>query len=611
MNFEIAKELEGLTDFLIVRKSYQNSEDGLFLYKLSSTSIESTVDIPTGGHKFALLPYNQIATRGYECINDDAEAIVFDVHEKKRLPGVDEWVVDSGIIATDLNFDDQDQEYSSLVESVIDNEIRKGECSNVVISRIASASTEIGRLPFATAFLKRLLTQEVGAYWTFLLFSKNFALVGASPEVHVKRENGIASMVAISGTERIEHSVTDALENLSQSKKDGYELLIVLDEEIKMLSEIGNGRPKISGPHWRVMSNLIHSEFKISVECTADFRDVIRKTLFAPTVVGGPLKNAAAVISRNERAPRGYYSGALVEIESRDTEVYIDSCILIRTLFLDETNLLSVRVGSTITAKSSGQVETDESKIKLRAIRTALSTDSIPEPRAISQEVLNEYDGTGSIRPVTARKWYELDSSICESDMIFKNLGDKRINIVDYEDRFTHMWAKLLGSHGVVPTITNWIDFDLNTVDKSKDIVIFGPGPGNPLDSRDERIAAAYGHIDSASTIGIPMIAVCLSHQLFCRHLGFKIRQRETPNQGIQRNINWNARTELVGFYNSFEAVASNYLDSKFKVISSHDGGIDAVLTNSAVSIQFHAESVLSVNGDRIIAEMFSHLINI
>src|SRR5262249_34682276 len=77
--------------------------------------------------------------------------------------------------------------------------------------------------------------------------------------------------------------------------------------------------------------------------------DVLRETMFAPTVVGSPIENACRVVARHERRGRGYYGGVLALID-RET---LDAPILIRTVYVDAAGRLRVPVGATLVRHST------------------------------------------------------------------------------------------------------------------------------------------------------------------------------------------------------------------------------------------------------------------
>ncbi len=72
------------------------------------------------------------------------------------------------------------------------------------------------------------------------------------------------------------------------------------------------------GPYLKEMSRLAHTEYFIEGRTTRDAREILRETLFAPTVTGSPLESASRVIHGYEPHGRGYYSGVAALI-GRDT----------------------------------------------------------------------------------------------------------------------------------------------------------------------------------------------------------------------------------------------------------------------------------------------------
>src|SRR5918997_917646 len=99
--------------------------------------------------------------------------------------------------------DTVDEEYAKLVEAIIRDEIGQGEGANLVIGRHYRARVADWGPQTALPVLRRLLERERGAYWTYLFFTGDRYLIGASPERHVSIQGGDVRMNPISGTFRI------------------------------------------------------------------------------------------------------------------------------------------------------------------------------------------------------------------------------------------------------------------------------------------------------------------------------------------------------------------------------------------------------------------------
>ena len=93
--------------------------------------------------------------------------------------------------------------YAKLVEAIITDEIGQGEGANLVVGRHYRATVADWGVDKALTVFKRLLERERGAYWTYVFFTGDRYLIGASPERHVSIHGGDVRMNPISGTFRI------------------------------------------------------------------------------------------------------------------------------------------------------------------------------------------------------------------------------------------------------------------------------------------------------------------------------------------------------------------------------------------------------------------------
>src|SRR3954447_21967166 len=135
---------------------------------------------------------------------------------------------------------------------------------------------------------------------------------------------------------------------------------MVLDEELKMMAVVADQGGQVVGPYLKEMSHLVHTEYLLAGRGSLDVREVLRATMFAPTVVGSPIENACRVIARHEQRGRGYYAGVLALI-GRDAEgrLTLDARLLIRTAEI-RGNRLRVPVGATLVRHSTTAGEVAE-----------------------------------------------------------------------------------------------------------------------------------------------------------------------------------------------------------------------------------------------------------
>ncbi|MGK5640829.1 anthranilate synthase family protein [Streptomyces sp. URMC 126] len=563
-------------------------------------------DGPAGGgarHEvLTVIPYRQIAERGYHCADDGAPLIAMTVTGQERVPVAElDRVPLVPTRPVGGHFDLDDDAYAEVVSRVVKEVIGTGEGANFVMKRSFIADISDYGPHSAPAFFRRLLRRESGAYWTFLVHTGDRTFVGASPERHVSLDRGTAVMNPISGTYRYPASGPSLPEVMAflADPKETDELFMVVDEELKMMARVCESGGRVVGPHLKEMARLAHTEYFIEGRTTRDVREILRETMFAPTVTGSPLESACRVIDRYEPAGRGYYSGVVALIgRDEDGGRAMDSAILIRTAEIDATGRVTIGVGATVVRHSDPASEAAETRAKAAGLVAALESGgdrrlgSHPEVKAalarrnetLADFWLRDLDGRAGALP---------------------GLDGRRVLVVDAEDTFTSMIGHQLRSLGPEVTVRR---FDEAYSLDGHDLIVMGPGPGDPRETDQPKMAHLHATVRTLLAEHRPFLAVCLSHQVLSLRLGFGLRRREVPNQGVQKEIDLFGRAERVGFYNTFAAHSDRdevEVDGVGTVRVSRDpdtGEVHALRGPHFASMQFHAESVLTQDGPRIVA---------
>jgi len=351
--------------------------------------VKSVLDVPledgppNPGHvadRLLAIPFRQVAERGFEAHDDGTPLVVVDVESEREftVAAVVEAIDDTGVELADRGgFETDDDEYAKLVEAVITDEIGQGEGANLVIDRHYRATVADWGPDKALTVFRRLLARERGAYWTFLFFTGDRYLIGASPERHVTVRGGDVRMNPISGTFRLPAGdgagdLKSRLLDFLADEKEIYELFMVVDEELKMMCALCTEGGQVLGPFLKPMSRLVHTEYLLAGRTTRDPREVLRDTMFAATVTGSPVENACRLIKRYESRGRGYY-GAALAVLGRDASggPVVDSPIVIRTADVDLDGHLTVTAGATLVRDSDAAHEVAETHAKAGGILSA------------------------------------------------------------------------------------------------------------------------------------------------------------------------------------------------------------------------------------------------
>lgn len=453
------------------------------------------------------------------------------------------------------------------------------------------------------------MQSESGAHWTFLIHTGTRTLVGASPERHVSYQDGTAVMNPISGTYRYPArgpALAGVLEFLDD-RKETDELYMVLDEELKMMARICPDGGRVVGPYLKEMAKVAHTEYFIEGRTDRDVRDILRETMFAPTVTGSPLESACRIISRYEHGGRGYYSGAAALIgRDGDGARVMDSAILIRTADISTRGHLGIGVGATIVRHSDPASEAAETRAKAAALVSALDGGQ-QTPRFAGHPAVRR---ALEQRNTSLAGFWLADSA--QRTAPRPELAGRSVLVVDAEDTFTSLLEQQLRALDLQVSVRR---FDEPYAFDEHDLVVMGPGPGDPQERAHPRMRHLHQALDTLLRTRRPFLAVCLSHQILGLRLGLPLRRRPEPNQGVQQQIDLFGAPERVGFYNTFALVAGDDVltaDGVGEVRVGRDpatGEVHALSGPHFASVQFHPESVLTRHGPRIVGDRLAALL--
>lgn len=551
---------------------------------------------------FSMVPFSQLRERGFDVHDHDEQilSLVPQVYHEVALTAVVPEGHQAQVRALGApTFEMDDAEFEANVARLIKDEICRGEGSNFLLSRKARIRIADFDWKIANTIFQRLAKNEFGAYMTFCFHDGERFFVGSSPERHVTIRAGVVQMNPISGTlpKSSLKQRADLIEFLCDPKEVN-ELFQVVDEELKMMSRICSSGGDVHGPFLKEMSALIHTEYLLQGRTEGDYVDAFRDSMFAATMIGSPLENAARVIKKYERESRRYYSSALLVTGlDQDGREFLDSAITIRTMEVSAQGEATIQSGASIVRDSVPERECREVKAKAAGLLRAIETGEPTQPTLHLHRDTFVEQVLESRNKYLSRFWMEKQ----HRSYVDARLEGKSVLIVDNEDEFTHMLKHVLAHLGLRAQV---VDFRAAApLIAESELVLVGPGPGDPTDLNDPKMKVVHGIVQDLLDRSAKFLAVCLGHQVLCHRLGMSVEPTDPPLQGVQKSIDLFGRREPVGFYNTFFARRPAPAPAGVEIASEPDGRVTALRSKNFCSFQFHVESLLTTNSVPILRD--------
>ena len=251
--------------------------------------------------------------------------------------------------------------------------IAAGDIFQVVLSQRLSRRSNAH--PFAIYRALRMLNPSPYMFY-FDLGQYDLQVIGASPEMHVRLEDGVASVRPIAGTRRRGQTPDEdaalAAELLADPKERAEHVMLVDlgRNDIGRVSDYGTVKVNDLMVVERY-SHVMHivSQVQGRLRDGLNAYDLMRATFPAGTVSGAPKVRAMEIIEELEGERRGLYAGA-VGYFSYDGSM--DTCIAIRTI-VAQGDMVYIQAGAGIVADSEPASEYQECLNKAGALAAAVT----------------------------------------------------------------------------------------------------------------------------------------------------------------------------------------------------------------------------------------------
>ena len=231
-----------------------------------------------------------------------------------------------------------------------------------------------------TVDLYRALRYVNPSPYLFFLKLDDLVLIGSSPEVMVRLEEGVVELRPIAGTRRRgKNEQEDRMlsDELLHDPKERAEHVMLVDlgrNDLGRIARIGSVQVNQLMVVERY-SHVMHLVSNIQAQLAdgKDAFDVLKATFPAGTLTGAPKIRAMEIIQEMEPSRRGPYGGAVGYFSFTGN---MDFCITIRTIVIKDGKIL-IQAGAGIVADSDPDAEYQETVNKaegmIQAVRLAAS----------------------------------------------------------------------------------------------------------------------------------------------------------------------------------------------------------------------------------------------
>jgi anthranilate synthase component 1 len=248
--------------------------------------------------------------------------------------------------------------------------IRAGDIFQVVISQRWDRRTHAGALEIYRAL--RVINPSP---FMFLLQSPGVNLVGSSPEIMVRVEDGVVTVRPLAGTRRRGRDEAEdrrLAEELLADPKERAEHVMLIDlarNDVGRVAQFGSvelSDVMVVERYSHVMHITSNVQGRLTPGTTA--LDALRAGLPAGTVSGAPKVRAMQIIDEAERNRRGPYAGAVGYVDFTGN---MDTCIALRTLVVLGDRAY-IQAGAGIVADSVPAAEYEETLNKAKGLIKAV-----------------------------------------------------------------------------------------------------------------------------------------------------------------------------------------------------------------------------------------------
>lgn len=304
-------------------------------------------------HQITLVSTLEEMSKRFDSIEESLKSPYEYVHMKKNIGS------DKG------SFAHSKEKFFKMIEDSKEM-IRSGDVFQILMTNRFTRKIKVD--PFS--FYRILRTKNPSPYM-FLLEYDDFNIVGSSPEVMVRLNEGELLLRPIAGTRKRgknKHRDKELEEELLADPKELSEHLMLIDLGRNDVSRVAKtGTVKVEDMmHIERFSHVMHivSDVTAKLDDDKDMFDLFMATFTAGTMTGAPKIRAMELIAEYEGIKRGFYSGSVGYF---GFDGNMDTAITIRTAMVKDDKVV-LQAGAGVVADSQNELEYLEVTNKLGAL---------------------------------------------------------------------------------------------------------------------------------------------------------------------------------------------------------------------------------------------------
>jgi anthranilate synthase/aminodeoxychorismate synthase-like glutamine amidotransferase len=187
----------------------------------------------------------------------------------------------------------------------------------------------------------------------------------------------------------------------------------------------------------------------------------------------------------------------------------------------------------------------------------------------------------------------------------------KRVLFIDNFDSFTYNLVDDFCKRGCEATVYR-ADTDLKDLKAvasrlGPDLLVISPGPGSPRSA-----GVSVPAVDAFKGV-IPILGVCLGHQVIVEYFGGTVGHAPSPVHGKPSRVTHDGRGLFAGIENPMQAgryhsLVATQVPECLQVTATFNGLVMAVQHKEypVYGVQFHPESILTPAGGRVIENVLA-----